>query len=216
MTSLYAAALAAEIVAAVAAVALARRRPEHRPAAVALVLLALCAVGRLGTVAGLHGLPRPVEGASRVLVYLDGALQLATGAVVAGLAVAVTAEKPRRAARAVVVCWTLASLALAITYPSPLVRGAGLRKLYLMADLTALLVSLLAIVRWARRRRSPGSAQAIAIGLVLLDLGILLVPFGPWRSSIFVGPYDLIQIGIVVFFAAFAAAQGVAWKVYSR
>ena len=105
MTSLYAAALAAEIVAALAAVALAQRRPEHRPAAVALVLLALCAVGRLGTVAGLHGLPRPVEGASRVLVYLDGALQIATSAVLAGLTVAVTTEKPRRAANAVVVCW---------------------------------------------------------------------------------------------------------------
>jgi hypothetical protein len=216
VTSLYAAALAAELVAAVAAVALARKRLEHRPAAVALVLLALCAVGRFGTVAGLHGLPRPVEGASRVLVYLDGALQLATSAVVAGLAVAVTAEKPRHAAGAVLVGWALASLAMAVAYPSPCVRGDGLRHIYLAADLTGLFIALVAIVRWARLRRSPGSAQAIAMGLVLLDLGILLVPFGPWRGSIFAGSYEVIQIGIVVFFAAFAAAQGVAWKVYSR
>ena len=204
--------------AAITAIGLARRRPSHRPAAVALFLLTLIAECRGGTVAALRGLPRPVEGAARWIVYMDGALVLASGAVVAGLAVTVTStpEERRRAASIVVGAWAVASLALAMAYPSPWVRGTELHRLYLIVDLVGLFVALVALSRIALLRLSPDSAQSIAIGLVVLDLGILLAPYSPWRESIFASPHDPVQVGILVFFSAFTAAHGVLWLIYSR
>src|SRR5262249_9167145 len=158
------------------------------------------------------------EGAKRALVYLDGAAVLAELAILPGLAlvVSVAPERRRRLAVAIVTAvWALASIALAAAYPSPMVRGEELQRLYPAADLVGLAVSSIALVGWARRTiaegRSPGSAHMIAIGLVLLDLGILLIPHSPWREGTWISPFgrfDIIQIGIVVFFAVFAAAQG--------
>ena len=128
--TLQGAALAAEVAAALTGVLLARRRGEHRPAAVALVLLVGAAALELPILAALRPLPRPVEGAARVLVYLDGALYLAPIATVPGLALAVSVspERRRAAVAAMAGAWLLASVVLAALYPSPLVRGEGLRR----------------------------------------------------------------------------------------
>lgn len=216
--TLQAAALAAESTAALTAVVLARRRAEHRPAAAALVLLVAAAALELPILAALRPLPRPIEGNARTLVYLDGALCLASIAAVPGLALAVSISPGRRRAAlaSVAGAWLVASVALAALYPSPVVRGEGLRRVYLAADLMGLLASIVALAWWARLRRSPGSAHMIAMGLVLLDLGILLVPFSPWRGALFAGRYDVVQLGIVIFFAAFTAGQGVLWRFSSR
>lgn len=218
MTTLYAAALLAEMSAAITAIGLARRSPGHRPAAIALCLLTLVAGCRSWTVAALRGLPRPVEGAARLLVYCDGALVLASSAVIAGLAVTVSSppEERSRAARILVGAWALASVALAVAYPSPWVRGAALHRIYLVVDLVALFVSIVATWKLVQLRLAPTSAQSIAIGLVTLDLGILLAPYSPWRESIFLSSQNPVQIGILVFFSAFAAAQGVLWHQYPQ
>ena len=93
-------------------------------------------------------------------------------------------------------------------------------RVYLAADLIGLFVSTVALIAWARRgiaaKQSPGSAPLIAIGLVLLDAMILVMPFSPWRGSAFAGRYDVVQLGIAVFFAAFAAAQVIAWHFSTR
>jgi hypothetical protein len=132
------------------------------------------------------------------------------------LAVSVSRERRRRVVAVVIGVWALASIVLAALYPSPLVRGEGLRSVYLAADLIGLAVATVALLGWARRTMAAGqwsgSAPMVAIGLVLLDLGILLGPYSPWRGSLFAGRYDVVQIAIVVFFAAFAAAQGVLWR----
>lgn len=225
MTPLLAIMLGTMTAAALTAVLLARRRVEHRPAAVALVLLAALNFAQVKIGAALSPYPvEPWQGWSRVLVYLDGAVVLGAAVVTPGLALAVTAApRPPRVAVAIVAgVWFLASVVLAALYPSPLVRGAALARLYLAADLIGLFVAIVALARWARwarGRASPGSAQMVALALVGLDLGILLVPHSPWRESAWVSPlgrFDIIQIGIVVFFATFTAAQGIAWNFSAR
>lgn len=212
MAPLHLAAFTAEMASAILAVLLARRRPEHRPASVTLVVLIVAGAAR---VLLYEALPPPgdgpIMGAARRLVYLDGALQLATGAAIVGLAVAVSTETPRRAVAAVVAAWALASIALAVAYPSPLVRGAGLARVYLAANLTGLLVSLAVLARWVLLHRTPSTAHAVAIVLVFMDLAVLLVPYGPWRNGLF-GPYESVQVMVLVVFAAIAAVQGVLWR----
>ena len=152
----------------------------------------------------------------------DGAAELACYATVAGLAVAIAVSEKhrRRAAALAVVAWALGSLALAALYPSPLVRGSSLQRVYFAADLIGLFVSAVAIVRWVQRnvaaKRSPNTASFIALGLVALDAVILLTPFSPWRGEIFGSDFSGIQLIFTIFFATFVAAQVVAWKRSSR
>jgi hypothetical protein len=217
VTGLQAAAYVAEALSAVAAVALARRRPEHVPAAAALVLLCLFNLARIPLTVNAMLPPRaePWEGAMRVLVYLDGAIVLGEAAIVPGLSLALAAEKPRRLLAAIVAIWLLASVALAALYPSPLVRGEGLRRVYLAVDLIGLFVAVVALA-WARRRRLPGSSDMVAIGFIILDLALLLAPYSPWRGGFFSGHYDMPQVVILIFFAALAVLQVILWKSSQR
>lgn len=207
---------AIQIAAAVSSIVLARRRAEHWPAAIALVVLTVVAVARgpLG-----EALASPVDGSARVaLVYADGAAELATYATVGGLAVAVAVRQRhrRRALAGAVVVWALASIALGAAYPSPLVRGPGLQRIYLYADLAGLFVASCALAAWAMHavgeRRSPKIRDIVALSLVALDGAILLAPFSPWRGEVFGADFAGIQVIISVFFAAFAVAQVLAWS----
>lgn len=209
---------ATQIAAAVSSIALARRRAEHVPAAVALVILAAVGLGRTPLRAALAPLARPIEGPARVLVYVDGAAELGSYATIAGLAlaVAVHARYRRRAVALAVAAWGAASVALGALYPSPLVRGAALQRVYFAADLLGLFVSAVALARWADRamddKRSPDGASLVALGLVALDGAILLAPFSPWRGALYGSSFDGVQVIITMFFATFAVAQVVAWK----
>lgn len=215
MNLLQGAAIGAQVAAAVTAALLASRRPDHRPAAVALGLLVTSVVAELPVLAALAPLPRPVEGAARALVYLDGALLLAGAAVVPGLALAICLSKPRRAVAGVVVAWLLASVVLAALYPSPLVRGDGLRRIYLGADLTGLAVTAIALALWRRTPRSPTPAHVVTLILVFLDLAVLLNPLGPYKAGLFGVPFDPVQVTILVGFAAVALYQGALWRFSS-
>jgi hypothetical protein len=214
--TLQGAAIGAQVAAAITAALLAVRRPAHRPAAVALSVLVASVVGELPILAALAPLPRPVEGPARVLVYLDGAALLAGAAVVPGLAFAVCMERPRRVAVAIVAAWAVASIVLAALYPSPVVRGASLARIYLAADLTGLAASAVAFALWRRVKRSPSSAHVVALILVFLDLAVLINPLGPWRAGLFGVPFDPVQATILVGFAAVALYQGVLWRFSSR
>lgn len=207
MTLLFAA-LAAEAASAVTGVALARRRPEHWPAALALLLLAGLALARVPT----YGR------ADRWVAYLDGSIVLAEVAVPMALALAVALPgRKRLVAGVVTLSWLAGSAVLAALYPSPLVRGASLERIYLTADFVALAVAALALVSVMHGRRSLGSSGAVALALFALDLGILLVPASPWRERTWVlgGRVDVVQVGFIVFFAAIGAAQGIAWHFSS-
>jgi hypothetical protein len=207
-----------QIAAAVSSILLARRRTEHVPAAVALVVLTLVSLARGPLNDALPYTVAPKEGVQLVLVYVDGAAELATYATIAGLAVAVavSAENRRRSAAVAVAAWALASIMLGAMYPSPLVRGASLQRMYFAADLIGLFVSAIAIVGWVQRqvaaKRSPNVASFVALGLVALDAAILLAPFSPWRGVLYGSDFAGIQVIIAMFFATFAVVQVIAWR----
>jgi hypothetical protein len=209
-----------QIAAAVSSIALARRRAEHVPAAIALVILAAVPLARGPLKAALSVEPR--EDLHRALIYADGAAELATYATIAGLAlaVAVTAQHRRRAFVLAVAAWALASVVLGALYPSPLVRGVGLQRFYFAADLVGLFVSAAALFLWAQRsiaaQRSPDSSSLVALCLVSLDGAILLAPFSPWRGVLFGSDYSGIQLVITLFFGTFFVAQVIAWRFSSR
>jgi hypothetical protein len=220
VTPLQALALAAQVLAAVSAVLLARRRAGHVPAAVALVLLAAGNLLDVPILAALTPYPvEPWEGASRALVYVDGALSLSYYAIVAGLPVALAASPERRRFAVAIVAgvWLLASVVLAALYPSPIVRGASLQRVYFAADLIGLFVATIAILTRGRAniaaKRSPDAAFALALSMATFDAGILLVPFSPWRLDLFGSSYFGPQLVVMVFFAVVTAVQVIAWKL---
>jgi hypothetical protein len=168
-----------EACAAASAVAVAHRRPGYVSAAVALVVLAAIDLLDGLTLAALAPMPRPIEGPARVLVYLDGAFNLATSATVAGLAVTIasTPERRRRAVAIVAAAWLLASVVLAALYPSPLVRGEGLQRIYVGADLIGLSVASVALVGrgqqlWAEKRSPERTRLPVNIADLLSGAGI--------------------------------------------
>jgi hypothetical protein len=186
---------------------------------VALAVLAVANIVDPFVVAGLSPpQAEPWQGVARVLVYLDGAVLLAEVAAIPALAtwVFLPPERRRLALTVVAGVWLVASVTLAALYPSPLVRGVGLQRIYLAADLLGLFVSVVAVVSWARLRKPPTSAHGVAIGLVIIDALILLTPYSPWRGSVFSDRYDVTQLEIVVFFAAFSVAQVILWRFSAR
>jgi hypothetical protein len=219
MTAMQATGYAAQVLAALAAVILARRHAPHRPAAVALVLLAAVNVLRAPILAALTPYSvEPRQGWSRVLVYLDGALSLANYAILVGLPVALAVAPGRRRHTSVIVVevWLLASVVLAALYPSRIVRGAGLQQVYVAADLIALAVASLALVFEARAdiaaQRSPSTSSMVATALVILDGAILVAPFSPWRGDVFLVPYFGPQLVIAILFLFIAASEAIVWR----
>jgi hypothetical protein len=201
----------AQLAAAASAIALARRRAEHIPAAVALVLLAAIDVAR-----------GPLSAAGRraapIFLYVDGAAELGTYATVAGLCltVALPAKHRARVVAGAVVLWALTSIALACAYPSPLVTGEGLQRVLFGADLLGLFVSSIALWRWMvdgiAARRSPSSSSMVALALFALDGAILLAPFSPWRGTVFGSDFSGIAVIVTAFFATFTIVQVILWK----
>jgi hypothetical protein len=208
------AALWSMLCAALVAGLLAWRHPPHKRAAFALAALYLACLARARIYVALPEPGQPIPRELWPLVYLDTAAELATFATVAGLSVSVfLPPRWRRAGvSGVVGAWALASIILAALYPAQAVRDGALQGLYLGADLIGLFVGWVPFIqwaRWAKGRRSANSAQGVAIGLWILDLGILVAPLSPWRGSVFFGRFQPVQVEILVFFAAISAAQGV-------
>jgi hypothetical protein len=223
VTPLQAAGYAAQVLAAVSAVVLARRRAEHVPAAVALTLLAAANLLDAPILEALAPYPvEPWQGWHRLLVYLDGAINLANYAIVAGLAVAVAVSPERRrfAVGLVVGAWLLASVVLGALYPSPIVRGAALQRVYFAADLIGLFVATVAIITRARAliaaKLSPDAASTVAFALAVFDAGILLAPFSPWRGALFGSDFGGIQLVIALSFATISVVQVLLWMGISR
>jgi hypothetical protein len=206
------------VAAAASSIALARRRPSHVPAAIALAILAAVAVARGYLMAALHDVPRPVEGAAVYLLHAERSAELLAIATTAGLCLAIAVAKPYRV-RALALMgavWGVTSVAMGAFYPSPLTRGPGLHRFYFAADLFSLFVATAALVYWMLRsiavKQSPDSSTIVALALVALDGAILLSPFSPWQGDPFATSFQGPQVIITLFFAIFTVAQVIAWK----
>jgi hypothetical protein len=206
----------AQIAAAISSIGLARKRAEHVPAALALIVLAAVPIlrGPLRTV--IEG---PGGSELHTLIYVDRAAELATSAVVAGLAmaVAVTTKHIRRAYALAVLAWAVETIAIGIMSPA---GRHELQRFYFAVDLFGLFVSAAALVRWGQRltaaKLSPDTASVVALGLVGLDGAILLAPFSPWRGLVFGSDFSGIQLIIAVFFGGFTVVQMIVWRYSSR
>jgi hypothetical protein len=212
------AAVAAQALAAATAIGVARKNPAHRPVAVGLVCLLALSVLR-GVL--VYGVLRPARSVmpdpsapfssalALVAVYLDGAAFLAEEMTVAGIVAAVYLERPRKTLTTIGIAWLAASVVLAGLYPSAVVRGAGLARVYLATELASLMVSMACVASFAGRRLSPRAPQAIALFLLAAEVAVLIT--GPWRASIFVG-WDSAKMVLLVAYVFIAGIQGVLWR----
>jgi hypothetical protein len=210
---LRAAAVAAEAVALVSGIALVRRRPSWWPVVVAVAVLLAVGLARGPLNAGLS--PPQVEpwtGGKRVLVWIDGALELATFAAIGGSAVVLFADKRTRGVVGVVSVWAALALVLAWLYPAALVRGASLQRVYIAIDLGSLFAGCVAVGIWARHRRSPTAEQVAAFFLMACDGVIMLAPSGPWRSDVFATDFSPVALAVLMMFLILTAFQGVLWR----
>jgi hypothetical protein len=210
--------LAVQALAAVFAILIARRRSAYLPAAVALTLIAAINVLERLIAPALDGSPVPYQGLPRLFFHLESASKLAGDAVVAGLAVVVSVgpERRRRAATIVGGVWLLASVVVAGLYPSPLVRGLALARIYFASAMLGICVGTIAMVTWAAKsiaaKRSPGGSDTIALWLLIFDADVALVPFSPLHSAPFSAEsYSGVQVLILWVFTVLTAGEVIAW-----
>lgn len=149
---------------------LAWRRAEYRPVAWFLTAMVALDVARLVLARSVdfEGTPRPYSGAVRLAFHADEVGFLAWPAGLAALALVVFAARrpwPALAAYALT-CATIIGL-----YPSELVRGDGLRRIYLATFMVGLAVYVVTLVRWGAKRVKPEAEHAV---LFLLGAGELV------------------------------------------
>lgn len=203
----------AQLGAALLSLPLARRRPDHRPVAIALWVWTLAntvsallyarvvepaIVGDPCSGPGLAGWPRAAA-------HLTDLAFLTWPAGIAALAVAVFGRR-----RWPLLLPALAGLAvtgyLAAAYPA--VRCAGRQRVLLGAELAALAAGWGLFVRWALTRwREEGFTPARVVALLVLVLEALTVAAGPWRRSIF-ADWDLARAVLLALYLFIIIVQG--------
>ncbi len=193
-----------QVGAAALAAALARHRPDHRPAMFFLVGMTVANLARFGIVRWILPNPpqaAPLTGALRIAGHVEHGLFLAWPAGLAALALVVLAE---RRAWPALVGWAIVLLVLAGSYPA--IRGELLRKVYLAADLVALAVMAASFVAFWRRREATTPAIVIAMLLGAIELVVLFL--GPWRGGLFGSAWTLAQGGYVVLYFVILLVEG--------
>jgi len=186
--------------------AVAWRRPGHRP--VALLLTAGLAFDVARRALYLHAVAPgheaagagPLEGWYRVAGHVHAALFIAWPAALAGAALRIFTARPAWPAAC---AWGVVSTALAAAYP--ITRGAVLARVFLAAELSALLVAIGAIAAWMPRRRAP-APEHVALALVLVA-EVAAIVVGPWKLNVF-GTWPLAQVAYATIFGVLVVLQG--------
>lgn len=198
---------------------------RHRPMAIGLgAWSALILLGQLLN-ATILATPGPYTGLARAAFHIEEATRLVTAALPPWMALAVLRKYPpgpskfrmwtNRVAGAAVVALVWAWLV--IEYPA--LRGEGLRRVYLVAELAALLVACAAILSWLRRPRDLATAPrwyTTTPVLVIVGADVFLLVVGAWRYGLFGDAYRVQQWGLLPLWGAVAAVQGVALLLARR
>jgi hypothetical protein len=183
MNNLRAAVVLLRIVAAVLAVLVVRKRPEHKPIAVFLIAIVIASLARLGIeatgIVPTTPSPEPLTGLPRLAAHTLQAAHILWPFGVVALVGRVFAD---RGARAVAVGYVLAVGVLVAGYPT--IRGDLLARTYTAFELASLLISLGLVVQWVQRRLTPTLAQVAAWLVLALEFTTLL---GPYRAALFWG-----------------------------
>jgi hypothetical protein len=160
----------------------ARKRPEHRYAAGALTVGLAADVVRKAILvwvllpAEVIAGEAPLSGSARLACDIDNALFLAYPAALAALSLWTFL---RRRPWSVALAYALLVAGLAVAYPAT--RGDVLARVYVGADLAAVVVTIGAFVMWFWRRDPPTLTHGVAALLGLAELATLI----PYRFSIF-------------------------------
>lgn len=199
-----------QIAAAVSAVLLARRRADHRPFAVFLLVVTAANLAR-AVLASVYPLLRPLdmpplEGAARVAFHAEQALFTTWPAGIAAVSIALFARR-RWLALLPGFAWIGLVAYLATHYPT--VRGEELRRVYLVAELGALCVTAAGAVLWTWRRESPSPARVALMCVVLMEGACLLA--GAWRRGFWIY-WNLQQIAYVLLYLTLTAFQVITWR----
>jgi hypothetical protein len=117
--------------------------------------------------------------------------------------------------------WLLASVVIALPYPSPLVRGLGLARLLLASTMIGLFVGTIAMVSRARAsmaaKRSPAGAELVALTLVIFDVAAAVVAFRPGPAApLSAEAYSGVQLIIICTFTMIFAVEVVAWLLLRK
>lgn len=190
------------VLAAVVAVAVARRRADYRSVAGFLVLSAVIDVGR--GIAREHGLDLSTahahEGWARVAVHVDQAAYLTWPAAGAWLAAAVFGGPPlRRVTIALGVAWFGAVTLLVAMYPAS--RGSATNHAFIAAELASTFFSVGAIARWWARREAPTLAHGVALlicGIHAVSFAVVARGYTLERWRIAVGAYVVLYVVVVL------------------
>lgn len=210
-----------QLLAAAAAVLLARRRVEHRPIAIFLCVEVIAnalheALRVLVLVPARAGGMVPFTGWTRVAGHLSTAIGLTwpAGLALVGLVVLARA-RPLLALAAVGIAWTVVPILLALAYPAA--RGALLAQALLGCELGAVAVVLGSLVTWlARGERPPQSEHVVVVLLLMAEVSALLV--GPWHGGDLFTRWPLAQMAYATIYTVLVAVQGgyISWQRSSK
>jgi len=165
------------ILAALLGIALGFRRAEFRPVAWFLGSMAALDVARAALRAAFDlGAPGPYVGVQRLAFHVDGVGVLAWPTALVALALVVFSGRRPWLALAP---WIAVSATLAALYPSELVRGDGLRRVYLGAHMVALAAYVVTLAGWGAKRVKPDMEHAVVLLLGAGELVRLVGFSGP-------------------------------------
>lgn len=202
------AAFTLRIVVAALAMALGRRRPEYRPVAALLVLLAGLDIFRVYVLRPIYlPHPRPYSGAPRIAFHAGQAIFFAWPAGIAMLGWTVFLRRrpwPPLAAYALVLGPVIAG------YPA--VRETRLAYVHAIAYLASVVATLACAAIWATRRAPPRPEHAATALLPLLELSLLAGPYWPAGPDPF-GHWAVAQVTYAVIWSLLALLHvGVLWR----
>jgi hypothetical protein len=203
---------ALQVLSALAAVVVARRRPDYHAVALFLAGMALANAARVGlreqiilpaqaalAAQGFDPLTLPLHGLARAAAHLDHALFLGWPAGLAALAVYVYLG---RRPWPVAILWALTVSLVVISYPA--LRLYAHRQLYLAAELCALAVAVGSFVHWLWSDKPLTLPRTVTLLIIGIDCGTV---FGPYRIDLF-STWNLAQAMYAVLYLALVIIQG--------
>jgi hypothetical protein len=210
------AALALSFGAALSAILLAKRRPDHRPLRILGAVWLADVLGWLLAPALASG--GPFAGWLRLLQHVDSARFLVWPLalqVIVGLALAVpgTSREVARVLRTALPAFYVLMVAICVAcYPT--LRGEALGRFYACVQANAVIWSIVVAARSPLIFRLLSPARVVASLLVALQLLSMLA--GPWWRGLFGAAYRAEQVILCVLYAAIILVQAWAWRTRGR
>ena len=193
----------AQVLAAVGAVLVARKRAPHVPVAKFLVLVSVANLVAVGLI--LNGAPTtlppvPYFGMARVIHHVRQALYFTWSFGFIWMSVKVFLDKA--------IGWYVAALYLVVMlvfiFGYPAIGGEHLQRAYLVVELAGLLIGSGMFIQFIWKRESVTISHLVIILLLFSEFAVLV---GAWTKDIFTS-WDLARVMYLVAYLTLAVIQG--------